>query len=169
MDLYRISTLEELKELMDLLRRYDIGEVEIESDGRKLRLARDRVISAVPAFSVNPGVAAAVAPPTPVGEAAGGAVPESGVAASARGALPPGIKAVTSPMVGTFYRAPSPEADPFVEVGDRVEGDSSLCIIEAMKVMNEIPAGVSGVVKQILVENGASVEFGQPLFHIQAE
>ncbi len=72
-------------------------------------------------------------------------------------------------MVGTFYRSPSPEAEPFVRDGDRVEPDALLCIIEAMKVMNEIRAGVAGVVKEILVKNAEAVEFGQPLFRIDTE
>jgi acetyl-CoA carboxylase biotin carboxyl carrier protein len=72
-------------------------------------------------------------------------------------------------MVGTFYRAPSPEADPFVREGDRVEENTVICIIEAMKVMNEISSGVSGVVQEILVKNGESVEYSQPLFRILLE
>ena len=76
---------------------------------------------------------------------------------------------ITSPMVGTFYRASSPEAEPFVTEGDSLKPDTVLCIIEAMKVMNEIPAGVTGVIREILVKNGESVEFGQPLFRIEAE
>jgi acetyl-CoA carboxylase biotin carboxyl carrier protein len=72
-------------------------------------------------------------------------------------------------MVGSFYRAPSPEADPFVKEGDRVEENTVICIIEAMKVMNEITAGISGVVREILVKNGESVEFGQPILRIQTE
>ena len=74
---------------------------------------------------------------------------------------------VDAPLVGTFYRAPSPEADPFVDEGDRVDEDTVLCIIEAMKVMNEVTAGVSGFVREVLVENGNSVEFGELLFKIE--
>ncbi|MEM7264308.1 MAG: acetyl-CoA carboxylase biotin carboxyl carrier protein, partial [Planctomycetota bacterium] len=75
--------------------------------------------------------------------------------------------AVTSPMVGTFYRSPNPDADAFVDIGDRVEEGQVICIIEAMKVMNEVKAEVSGTLEAILVENGESVEFGQPLFRIR--
>lgn len=75
-----------------------------------------------------------------------------------------GLLEVTSPMVGTFYRAPSPGADPFVQVGDTVKEGQTLCIIEAMKLLNEIESDVAGVVKEILVENGQAVEYGQPLF-----
>ncbi|MFM8284753.1 MAG: acetyl-CoA carboxylase biotin carboxyl carrier protein, partial [Planctomycetaceae bacterium] len=76
---------------------------------------------------------------------------------------------VKSPMVGTFYRASGPDAAPFVKVGDRIEPEKTVCIIEAMKVFNEIPAGVSGQVVAILVENGAPVEFGQPLLKVDPE
>ena len=78
-----------------------------------------------------------------------------------------GLYKVPSPLVGSFYRSPSPEADPFVIEGDRVDEDTVLCIVEAMKVMNEITAGASGVVREILVENGSAVEFDQPLFKIE--
>jgi acetyl-CoA carboxylase biotin carboxyl carrier protein len=161
-DLYRISNLTDLKELLDLLRHYDVGEFEVEAEGRKLRISKGAVIGAAPGLAMFPAagqLAAAAAP--------GAAAPGEAPAPAAE--LPPGIKVVTSPMVGTFYRAPSPEADPFVDVGDRVTEDSTLCIIEAMKVMNEITAGSSGVVKGILADNGQSVEFGQPLFHILAD
>lgn len=82
-------------------------------------------------------------------------------------ALPSG-KAITSPMVGSFYSSPSPDDDPFVKVGDTVKEDTVLCIIEAMKVMNEVKAGVKGVIKEILVSNGDAVEFGTSLFRIEA-
>ncbi len=163
MDLFRITTLAELKDLLDLLGQFDIGEFEIEADGRKLRVSKGGPASQPQAFAFMPAPAA-----IPTGATAG---PSAAEEVSPRGdgataALPAGVKLVTSPMVGTFYRAPSPEADPFVDVGDRVTEDSTVCIIEAMKVMNEIPAGVGGVVKEILVKNGESVEFGQPIFHI---
>ena len=90
----------------------------------------------------------------------------AGSAGAAAAAEEPGTEAVTSPMVGTFYRAPKPDADHFVELDDEVEEDSVLCIIEAMKVMNEIKAEHKGQVVKILVENGEPVEYGQPLFLI---
>ena len=81
--------------------------------------------------------------------------------------LPPNVREVASPMVGTFYRSSSPEAEPFVKEGDTVTADQTLCIIEAMKVMNDIPSGVAGIVREVLVKNGESVEFGQPLYRIE--
>jgi acetyl-CoA carboxylase biotin carboxyl carrier protein len=101
------------------------------------------------------------------GPAAAAPLPVPGAPAAAPAETPVDGEKVTSPMVGTFYRAPSPDADVFVEVGARVEEDTVLCIIEAMKVMNEIKAEMRGTVVEILVENGDPVEFGQPLFVIK--
>jgi acetyl-CoA carboxylase biotin carboxyl carrier protein len=95
--------------------------------------------------------------------AAGG----SAAAAPAAPTLPANQREVTSPMVGTFYRASSPEAEPFAKEGDSVTAEQTLCIIEAMKVMNEIPSGIAGVVREVLIKNGESVEFGQALFRIE--
>ncbi|WP_289168346.1 acetyl-CoA carboxylase biotin carboxyl carrier protein, partial [uncultured Parasutterella sp.] len=100
--------------------------------------------------------------PAPAAPAAQPAAPAPAVTAN----TPSGTQ-VTSPMVGTFYRAPSPGADPFVEVGTQVKKGDTLCIIEAMKLLNEIEAEVSGTVKEILVDNASPVEFGQPLFVIE--
>ncbi|MCB9916173.1 MAG: acetyl-CoA carboxylase biotin carboxyl carrier protein [Planctomycetes bacterium] len=108
----------------------------------------------------GPAPAAPMALPSAAPAAAGGA-PEAG------GALPPGVVAIESPMVGTFYRSPSPEAEPFVSAGSRITADSVICIVEAMKVMNEIKAELSGEVVEVLVENGEPVEYGQPLFLVK--
>lgn len=153
MDLYRINSLSDLRELLGLLRQFDIGEFEVEADGRKLRLSKGQIVAASPTLIAPAAVADAASGPAEAGEE------ELGV----------GVEPIDSPMVGTFYRASSPEADPFVGVGDRVAEGTTLCIIEAMKVMNEITAELSGVIEKVLVENGESVEFGQPLFHIRRE
>ena len=118
-----------------------------------------------------PADASAPAPRSPPAQVPPAAAPAAGVeeTKSARkpaAAVPPGMAAVKAPMVGTFYRAPSPGAPPFVEVGDRVEPDSVVCIIEVMKLMNTIHAGASGVVREIRVENSQPVEFGQVLLVI---
>ena len=118
-----------------------------------------------------PADASAPAPRAPPAQVPPAAAPAAGVeeTKSARkpaAAVPPGMAAVKAPMVGTFYRAPSPGAPPFVEVGDRVEPDSVVCIIEVMKLMNTIHAGASGVVREIRVENSQPVEFGQVLLVI---
>lgn len=129
--------------------------------------------SAPPGYpAMPPPQAGVVAPPTTAAPAAPGADPT--LAASPAPATPvkradeddPNLKKVTSPMVGTFYRAPAPDAKPYIETGMRVEEDTVLCIVEAMKLMNEIKAEMRGVVRRILVENGRPVEYGQPLFLI---
>lgn len=168
MDLTRISNLNDLQKLLELLGRFEVSEFEIEAEGVKIRIAKGREFGAPAGLAVLPAAAGISMAPVAAGNsppiAAHGA---TAARVEADESLPANIKIIKSPMVGTFYRAPSPESDPFVQVGDRVEDDAVICIIEAMKVMNEIPSGVAGVVKEILVKNGESVEFGQPLFHIQ--
>jgi acetyl-CoA carboxylase biotin carboxyl carrier protein len=162
LDLTRITSLSDLEQLLELLGRYDIHEIEIQSENQKLRIsAKSRVDASSGVVWVAPPAGYAPGQPPAAGHGA----------AAAAGSLEAldSAELITSPMVGTFYRAPSPEADPFVQVGDRIESDTVLCIIEAMKVMNEIPAGRAGVVREILVDNGESVEFGQPLYRVVAE
>ncbi len=146
-----------LRAIAQIMSQHDLSEVSIEEAGRKVRIRRGGV--RLPLTAAMPQVAAA-----------GGGVPAGAPAAAAADAEAThddGIVEVQSPMVGTFYRAPAPEADPFVEVGDAVREDTVLCIIEAMKVMNEIKAEVAGTIEEILVANGEAVEFGQPLFRIR--
>jgi acetyl-CoA carboxylase biotin carboxyl carrier protein len=151
--------LGELRQLIRLVQRTGIGELEVSSGGRSVR------ISATSSSAQGQWVAApAAAPARPAGEApAAAAVPAGAAAAAASDKL----KAITSPMVGTFYRAPAPDADPFVESGDVIEAGQTVCIIEAMKLMNEIEAEFKGRVVQILVENAQPVEFGQKLFLVE--
>ena len=172
MDPSKVNDITELQALLELMGRYGLSELELENDTRKIRLRKPEPPSVVQAIPV----AAAGYPPAlhPLGAVAvGGALGGNpGALISGTPAEPPrdpNLKDVNSPMVGTFYRSPSPEADPFVREGDRVEDKSVLCIIEAMKVMNEITSGIAGVVKEILLKNGEPVEFGQPLFRIAVE
>jgi len=147
--------LRKLKTLIELVESSGIAELEIQEGEERVRITR--ALSAAASGGTHTMV--------PVALAAGGApVAANGAApaASAPREEPEG-HLVKSPMVGTFYRAASPGAKPFVEVGDSVQAGDTLCIIEAMKLMNEIESDKSGVVKQILVENGQPVEFGQPL------
>ncbi|MBM4038099.1 MAG: acetyl-CoA carboxylase biotin carboxyl carrier protein [Planctomycetes bacterium] len=149
-----------LRDLVDtltgLMEARKLDELEIEWQGLKVALRRARNGGAPPI--VVPAPAPVLAAPAPAPEAK---------AQPAAPAPPAGeVHVVKSPMVGIFYRASSPEADPFVEVGDEVKPDTVLCIIEAMKVMNELKAEVEGVVQAIEVENGRTVEYGQPLFLI---
>lgn len=146
--------LRKLKTLIDLVQASGIAEIEINEEGDHVRIVNRpaQAAQAAPAIIEIPQAAPAPAAPAP------SAAPASN--------SPSGTQ-VTSPMVGTFYRAPSPGADPFVEVGTQVKKGDTLCIIEAMKLLNEIEAEVSGTVKEILVDNGSPVEFGQPLFVIE--
>ena len=150
--------LGELRELIELVQATGIGELELASGGRSVRISA----TAGSAF-VHESPA-----PLPLARAGAHAPAAAAPAAEPAPAADPSAryKAVASPMVGTFYRAPAPDADPFVEVGDIVEVGQTVCIIEAMKLMNEIEADASGTVIGILVEDGAPVEYGQPLFKI---
>lgn len=159
MDLSKFKDLKDLKALLDLMGAYDLNELELEDEGRRIRFKK----AAPPATREVISYAAA-----PVERVA--VVPEARVQSAPEVSnTPESVHEVTSPLVGTFYRSPSPEAEPFVREGDRVEPDALICIIEAMKVMNEIRAGVAGVMKEILVKNAEAVEFGQPLFRIDTE
>ncbi len=148
-----------IKQVVDLMKRSDISEFEFEEDGLKLRLSSKRadapqIIQAAP-------VAQTVAPLS-------GAAPTAELATpAAPAAEEKGISIIKSPMVGTFYRAASPDSPSFAEIGSKVGNDSIVCIIEAMKVMNEIQAEMSGTITEVLIENGEAVEYGQPLFKIK--
>ena len=156
--------LRKLKKLIDLVQESGIGEIEITEGEEKVRICRQAPGTA-PVIMAGPGVQpmSYAAPMAPMP----GAAPAAGAQAAAP--VPPEPKGhqLKSPMVGTFYRAPSPGAPPFVEVGQQVTKGQTLCIIEAMKLLNEIESDASGTVKAILVENGQPVEYGQPLFTIE--
>ena len=153
--------LRKLKTLIDLVADSDIAELEVTEGDSKVRIAKTSSVQGQPVMVQQPQVIAQPA-----------AVPQVNVATQviAAEAAPvpaePQGNVVKSPMVGTFYSAPAPGNPPYVEVGSTVKQGDTLCIIEAMKLLNEIEADTSGVIKQILVENGEPVEFGQPLFVI---
>ena len=158
--------LEELRELIDLLRENGLAELELENEGFRVRLRRESAVpEAAPVASVPPP-APAPAAPAPAPAAAGPAHP--GTQATTAAAHDQDLHIIPSPIVGTFYRSPSPTADPFVKIGSNVENETVVCIIEAMKLMNEIQAETVGEVVKIYVENGQPVEYGQPLFGIQS-
>lgn len=159
------------------MKRADLTDFEIEEDGLKLKISRDGASassSAAPASQPvaylpppAPGYSVAhTAAPFPMPSSPAPEAPAASAPAAAEGAG--NFKIVKSPMVGTFYTAPSPDADPFIAIGTKVTADSTVCIIEAMKVMNEIQAEESGTVAEILVENGDPVEYGQPLIKLKA-
>jgi len=152
-----VTGLAELRQLIRLVQRTGIGELEVSSGERTVRIAAQPRATANLGFSAAPASAPAAEQPA---------------AAAARTAPPPppeaeNLAAITSPMVGTFYRAPAPDADPYVESGDLVEVGQTVCIVEAMKLMNEIESEIRGRVVKILVENAQPVEFGQKLFLIE--
>jgi acetyl-CoA carboxylase biotin carboxyl carrier protein len=142
--------LRKLKKLIDLVQESGIAELEITEGEERVRISRNALPSAAPTVTATP---AQPAPPAPE-------VPPPPAPEHPEGHL------LKAPMVGTFYRAPSPEAKPFVEVGQTVAVGDTVCIIEAMKLLNEIEADAAGVIKSILVENGQPVEYGEPLFVI---
>jgi len=146
--------LRKLKKLIDLVQESGIAELEITEGEEKVKIVKGGVVSAGEAA---PAPSAASAAPEPAAAAQPAqAAPEAGQEGHV----------VKAPMVGTFYRSPSPDAKAFVEVGQTIKEGQTVCIIEAMKLMNEIEADASGIVKAVLVENGQPVEYGQPLFII---
>lgn len=157
--------IEEIKTIVKLMSENDLTEFKIESEDMHLCLRRGNQQNAqVVTQAIMPAMApAAPAPSAPaVAHAAAPAAP----AAVEAPAPVDKAKIIESPIVGTFYRSSAPGAEPFIKIGSKVEADSTVCIVEAMKVMNEIKAEKTGVIKEILVENGQPVEFGQPLFII---
>ena len=148
--------LDLIKEVLEMMESHHLSEFEVQGEGLSLRLRKgyaDESLRVAPVYA-HPGAAApAPAPAAP--------------AQPAEDAALAGTKPIKSPMVGTFYRAPAPDAEPFAKVGDRVDDESVVCIIEAMKVMNEIKAEVTGEIVKLLVENGATVEYGQPLMLVR--
>ena len=155
MELPKIKDLKDLQAIFDLMSRNEISELEIEEQGQRIRVRKPefRMAGEKVVYTAEP-----IPPPRPAQQS------ETG-----RDEIPAEVddqSVVSAPLVGTFYRAPSPEADLFVQEGDRVDDDTVLCIIEAMKVMNEVHAGEAGVVREILVKNGEPVEFGQALFRL---
>jgi len=150
-----IFDVKKVRRLVELMKEHDLAEVDLRQGDQRVRLRRgaEGLIAA-------PIVAGAGSPATAPGPTA-----NSERAAAASPAIPD-LAVIKSPMVGTFYSAASPESPPFVKVGDHVGPETTVCIIEAMKVFNEIPAEISGQVAAVLVENGAPVEFAQPLFKI---
>ena len=143
--------LDSIRELTDLAVEKDLSELEYENSGQRIRIVRQ-----------GPAVAAAASPvPAAAQPAPPAASAETEAAAGGNSA-----SYIESPMVGTFYASPAPDAPPFVQTGDRIEKGRTVCIVEAMKLMNEIEADVGGIVAERLVENGQGVEFGQRLFKI---
>lgn len=151
--------IRKVKKLIELLEESGISEIEIKEGEESVRISRNGPSMTMPQMQYAP----AMAPPM---AAAAAAAPVAAAETETAAAEVSG-HVITSPMVGTFYEAPSPGSAPFVEVGKSVKEGDTLCIIEAMKMLNQIEADKSGVIKQMVAENGQPVEFGQPLFIIE--
>lgn len=154
--------IHKIAKLIEIVSKSDVSEINLKQGEEELKITREKAV----AQSVQTVIAAPVAAPAPAPVQAAAAAPAP-AAAPAVSAAPDVAKLMKSPMVGTFYRSASPTAAPFVEEGASVKEGDTLCIIEAMKMMNQIQADRSGVIKKILVENGSTVEFDQPLFEFE--
>lgn len=167
--------LTQLRELLAAINQTDITELTLKSDDYELTVRRESrvappTIATVPALPSEPESAVVSPPPTPPAKGGGFDYRPGDSPAATQSALPPTNERrwveILSPMVGTFYRAPAPDEPVFVEVGDRIRVGQTVCIIEAMKLMNELEAEVSGEVLEILVQNGEPVEYEQPLMRV---
>lgn len=162
--------VQEIRELIKLVDNSNLSELTFESEGTKIKLKKPEVggvvysTPEVKAVEVKPAAAPAAPAAKPV--EAPKAVEKAPVAAVE---VASDLHQITSPMVGTFYAAPSPDADAYVKAGDKVTGDSIVCIVEAMKLFNEIEAEVNGEIVEVLVKDGELVEYGQPLFLVKPE
>lgn len=156
--------LKDIKAIIDLMRKNELSVFEMEKDGFKLKLQKGA--GDQPAAAAPIAVVPALAPSAPAATPAAASAPAAAPAAEAAQPSTP-LRDIVSPMVGTFYRAGSPDAPPFVDVGKTISEDSVVCIIEAMKVMNEIKSEVSGTIAEIVAENGKPVQFGQVLFRVK--
>ena len=154
--------IHKIAKLIEIVSKSDVSEINLKQGEEELKITREKAV----AQSVQTVIAAPVAAPAPAPVQAAAAAPAP-AAAPAVSAAPDAAKLMKSPMVGTFYRSASPTAAPVVEEGASVKEGDTLCIIEAMKMMNQIQADRSGVIKKILVENGSTVEFDQPLFEFE--
>jgi len=157
MEMFKLS---EIKELIKLVDESSVQELEIENEGSRLSIRKPGKTEYVQAAAVQPQVIAAPQVQQPAAVVAE-AAPQVDTTSH--------LHKIVSPMVGTFYRASSPEAGPFVSVGDKVVDKTTVCIIEAMKLMNELDADIKGEIVEVLVENGQLVEYGQPLFLVKPE
>lgn len=149
-----VFNVDRIRRLIDLMKEYDLSEVDLKQSEQQIRLVRGGVapLLAAPVAAMAPAAATAAAPAA--------AAPPT---ADADG---PHIAIIKSPMVGTFYNKANPKSEPFVKVGSAVSADTTVCIVEAMKVFNEIPAEVRGTIVAVLVENEQPVDFGRPLFKV---
>ncbi|WP_254510726.1 acetyl-CoA carboxylase biotin carboxyl carrier protein [Anatilimnocola floriformis] len=154
-----VFDVERIRKLVELMKEHDLNEIDLRESRQRLRIQRGAAVQyAAPQMMAAPPQMMAASAPAPAAAASGGK--------SAPAADGPNITIIKSPMVGTFYSKANPKAAPFVKVGDRVDTNTTICIVEAMKVFNEIPAEVRGSIVAVLVEEGEAVEFDKPLFKV---
>jgi acetyl-CoA carboxylase biotin carboxyl carrier protein len=154
-----VFDVERIRRLVELMKEHDLNEIDLRESRHRIRIQRGAAVQyAAPMMAAPPAMAAPAPAAAPVPAAAGG-----GKSVAMDG---PGITVIKSPMVGTFYSRANPKSNPFVKVGDRVDTNTTVCIVEAMKVFNEIPAEVRGTIVAVLVEDGEAVEFDKPLFKV---
>jgi acetyl-CoA carboxylase biotin carboxyl carrier protein len=165
-----MMNLKELKEIIQIIEESNIDEMEIEREGLRIKVRKNSKEPIQPQHSISHVVAV----PTPIQTTISAPVNNASEVQSAQVAASPEIKmaesklmSIVSPMVGTFYRAPSPKSDPYVETGSAVKKGQAVCIVEAMKLMNEIESEIDGKIVRVLVENGQPVEYGQALFEVE--
>ncbi|ADB19124.1 acetyl-CoA carboxylase, biotin carboxyl carrier protein [Pirellula staleyi DSM 6068] len=152
-----VFEVQRIRRLVELMKEHDLSEIDLREQRHRIRICRGPKLVAAPAVAAAP--AAAPAPAAPA------AAPSAPVAAAPAGDGP-GVIVIKSPMVGTFYSKPNPKAETYVKVGDRVDSGTIICLIEAMKVYNEIPAEVKGKIVAVMVNDGEAVEFDKPLFKV---
>lgn len=155
--------LKQLRELMRSLKQFDVTELEIEKDGERIYLRRGAESAIAPGVVVAAPGTASVPPPPPVAHV----VSPAPSAPAPAGSDDPNVVSITSPFVGTFYRSPSPDAPPFVDAGAEIRPGQVLCIVEAMKLMNEIESEIAGTIVEVLAQNGKPVEYGDALFKVR--
>jgi len=149
-----------IRRLVELMQEYELSEIALQQEDTSIQLRR---------AASGQTIVSAPAAPVPVAPAPAAPAPAPAAAPAGQAALPANIVEIKSPMVGTFYAAANPDAPPYVKVGDVIGPEKTVCIVEAMKVFNDIPAEVSGKITAILVENGEPVEYGQPLFRVDTQ
>lgn len=153
-----VFDIERIRRLVELMREHELNEIDLRQQSQRIRLCRGGQVVVTPMATPVPAAASASSPLAAVASAASAPAPVI--------AEEPNIAYIRSPMVGTFYSKSNPNAEPYVKVGDHVDADKTVCIIEAMKVFNEIPAETSGRIVSVLVEDEEPVDYGKPLFKI---
>ena len=159
--------LKDIKAIIDLMKKNSVSEFELEKEDFKIKLKRSPVGGAAAPVVYEEAPIVTYTPPSAISGAASTQMTGAPTIAGGGNMSGSGEQEIKSPMIGTFYRSPSPESGPYIEVGMEISPETVVCIIEAMKVMNEIKAEAKGIITQVLVENAKPVEFGQPLFKIR--